>query len=103
MSTVLTHGYFLEEYPKEQKIMRPYPPLGLLYISAYLEEQNIEHELFDSTFSSTEEWFNFMLDKKPKVIALYTNLMTKVKLLKIGRTYEAYRRAEKHESFNGRP
>ena len=33
---LLTHGYFLQEDPKELEIMKPYPPLGLLYISAYL-------------------------------------------------------------------
>ena len=50
MNVVLTHGYFIEEDEKEQKIMRPYPPLGLLYISAYLEDNNIDHQVFDSTF-----------------------------------------------------
>ena len=33
---LLTHGYFLSEDEKEQQIMKPYPPLGLLYLSAYL-------------------------------------------------------------------
>jgi hypothetical protein len=33
---LLTHGYFLAEDEKEQQIMKPYPPLGLLYLSAYL-------------------------------------------------------------------
>lgn len=83
MSILLTHGYFLEEDEKEQKIMRPYPPLGLLYISAYLEEKNVEHHVFDSTFSNTEKWKNYVLDHPPKLIAFYTNLMTKVKLLEL--------------------
>lgn len=83
MSIVLTHGYFLQEDEKEQKIMRPYPPLGLLYLSAYLEKYNVQHELFDSTFSSEEEWLAFICEKQPEVIALYTNLMTKVKLLSL--------------------
>lgn len=83
MSIVLTHGYFLEEDALEQKIMKPYPPLGLLSISAYLEQNNIKHEVFDSTFSNEREWLEFMIQHKPKVIALYTNLMTKVKLLQL--------------------
>ncbi|MBL4710026.1 MAG: B12-binding domain-containing radical SAM protein [Flavobacteriales bacterium] len=83
MSILLTHGYFIEEDEKEQEIMRPYPPLGLLYISGYLEQQGIQHEVFDSTFSSERKWFNFVEQFQPKVIALYTNLMTKVKLLEI--------------------
>jgi len=83
MSIVLTHGYFIEEDEKEQKIMRPYPPLGLLYISAFLEQHNVEHEVFDSTFSSEHKWFDFIEKYQPKVIALYTNLMTKVKILEL--------------------
>ena len=31
---LLTHGYFLFEDEKEVQIMRPYPTLGLFYISA---------------------------------------------------------------------
>ena len=34
---LLTHGYFLYEDEKERQIMKPYPPLGLLYLSAYLK------------------------------------------------------------------
>lgn len=81
MSIVLTHGYFIAEDAKEQEIMRPYPPLGLLYISAYLEQEKIDHELIDSTFSSEIEWLQEVEKIQPKVIALYTNLMTKVKIL----------------------
>lgn len=83
MSILLSHGYFLAEDKKEQEIMRPYPPLGLLYISAYLEEKGIEHSLYDSTFSNSEDWFEYILKEKPLLIALYTNLMTKVKLLEL--------------------
>lgn len=83
MSLILTHGYFLEEDETEKKIMRPYPPLGLLYVSAYLEQQKVDHEVFDSTFSSEEKWFDFVIKTQPKVIAIYTNLMTKVKIIQL--------------------
>ena len=52
MKILLTHGYFLSEDPKERLIMRPYPPLGILYISAYLEENGFDNEVYDSTFSN---------------------------------------------------
>ena len=39
---LLTHGYFLDEDEKEQQIMRPYPPLGLLYLSAYLKREGVD-------------------------------------------------------------
>lgn len=83
MNIVLTHAYFLKEDPKELQIMKPYPPLGLLYVSAFLEQNGINHDVFDSTFSDKEQWIDFMLAKKPDVIALYTNLMTKVRLIEL--------------------
>ena len=36
MDLLLTHGYFLAEDPKEREIMKPYAPLGLLYLSSHL-------------------------------------------------------------------
>ena len=36
MDLLLTHGYFLVEDPKERTIMKPYPPLGILYLSSHL-------------------------------------------------------------------
>ena len=47
---LLTHGYFLAEDEKERQIMKPYPPLGLLYLSAYLKRAGFAVEVFDSTF-----------------------------------------------------
>src|SRR5687768_16627884 len=41
---LLTHGYFLREDPKEQQIMKPYPTLGLLYLSAYLRRAGFDVE-----------------------------------------------------------
>ena len=61
---LLTHGYFLEEDEKEQLIMKPYVPLGILYLSAYLETKAIKHEVFDSTFSTSEKFKTNLLEKK---------------------------------------
>jgi radical SAM superfamily enzyme YgiQ (UPF0313 family) len=83
MRILLTHGYFLAEDPKEQQIMKPYVPLGILYISAFLDEQGYPNEVFDSTFRSIDELKNKILIDKPDVVALYTNLMTKLNVLKI--------------------
>ena len=49
---LLTHGYFLEEDEKEREIMRPYPTLGLLYLSSYLKRAGFSVEVFDTTFST---------------------------------------------------
>ena len=55
---VLTHGYFLLEGEKEPAIMRLYPPLGLLYISACLRCAGFSVEVFDSTLESREPLFD---------------------------------------------
>ncbi|MES2411841.1 MAG: radical SAM protein [Bacteroidota bacterium] len=83
MSILFTHAYYLSDDPKEQKIMKPYPPLGLLYVSAYLKSKNIANDVFDSTFSSQHAQLDFILEKQPKVICIYTNLMTKIEVIKL--------------------
>ncbi len=83
MRVLLTHGYFINEDENEQKIMRPYPPLGVLYISAFLEENNVPNEVHDATFSSRERLFKHIHEYKPDIVAIYTNLMTKVSVIEI--------------------
>ncbi|MBN8703719.1 MAG: B12-binding domain-containing radical SAM protein [Bacteroidetes bacterium] len=83
MKVILSHGYFLEEDPKEKEIMKPYPPLGILYVSAFLDKNNIENSVFDSTFSSFSLFKEHLLKEKPNILALYVNLMTKVNIVKI--------------------
>ena len=83
MKILLTHGYFLNEDPREQAIMKPYPPLGLLYISAYLEENGLDNDVFDTTFSSFEQLAAYLDGHQPDLIGIYTNLMTKLNVLKI--------------------
>lgn len=82
MKIVLTHAYFIHEDIKEQKIMRPYPTLGLLYISAFLKEHQKNVSLVDSTFSTISNWREQILREQPEVVAFYTNLMTKVEVLR---------------------
>src|SRR5262249_43240380 len=83
MKILLTHGYFIGEDAKEQAIMRPYVPLGILYISAYLEQHGYNNEVFDSTFSSFDNLCARLLQERPQVIGIYTNLMTKLNVLRI--------------------
>lgn len=83
MKILFTHGYFLSEDPKELQIMRPYVPLGILYISAFLEKHGYENDVFDSTFSTLEKLKEQLIETTPNVVAIYTNLMTKLNVLKI--------------------
>lgn len=80
---LLTHGYFLKDDPKEQVIMKPYVPLGLLYISAFLKQHNKEHEVFDSTFYSIDDLKQKIVSYQPTCIAMYVNLMTRINVLKV--------------------
>jgi len=80
---LLTHGYFLEEDLKEQQTMKPYPPLGLLYLSSYLRSRGFETEIYDSTFGSRQALFR-LLDQGPAgVLGIYGNLMTRANVLAI--------------------
>ncbi|GAB4489863.1 MAG: radical SAM protein [Saprospiraceae bacterium] len=85
MNVLFTHGYFLREDPKEQAIMKPYPPLGLLYLSAWLDLHGIENEVFDTTFSTKEDLKKYLLEHRPRIVALYVNLMTKRNVIEIMR------------------
>ncbi|HYG00786.1 MAG TPA: radical SAM protein [Chryseosolibacter sp.] len=83
MKILLSHGYFLEEDLKEKAIMRPYAPLGILYISAYLQENGFENEVFDTTFSQRKTLYEHLENTQPDVVGLYVNLMTKVNIVQI--------------------
>ena len=50
---LLAHGYFLFEDPKERQIMKPYAPLGILYLCSHLRNKGFDVDVFDTTFSSS--------------------------------------------------
>ena len=83
MDILLTHGYFLYEDPKEQQIMKPYPPLGILYICSHLRKRGIRAEVFDSTFSSRRQLFDLLEKGPPSIIGIYANLMTRPNVVEI--------------------
>ncbi|MFN5209856.1 MAG: B12-binding domain-containing radical SAM protein [Bacteroidota bacterium] len=78
---LLTHGYFIQDDAKESQVMKPYPPLGILYLSAFLDSKGIENVVFDTTFSSVEEQKKCILEHKPAVLGVYANLMTKKQIV----------------------
>lgn len=83
MKIVLTHGYFLEEDGKEQAIMRPYPPLGMLYVSAYLKQAGKTVSVIDTTFMNRSEWKEQLHAEKPDIVAFYVNLIPKTVILEL--------------------
>jgi anaerobic magnesium-protoporphyrin IX monomethyl ester cyclase len=89
MDILLTHGYFVYEDPKELQIMKPYPPLGILYICSHLNKKGIDAEVFDSTFSSSQDLFAKLQAGPPSVLGVYANLMTRSNVVEILRVAKA--------------
>ncbi len=85
MKVLFTHAYFMNDDPKEHKVNKPYPPLGLLYLSAWLEQHGYDNEVFDTTFSSREAQRTYLQEFQADVIAIYTNLMTKLGVIELVR------------------
>lgn len=77
MDLLLTHGYFLNEDAKELQIMKPYAPLGILYLSSHLRAAGFGVEIYDSTFGSREELFRILETEQPSTLGVYANLMTR--------------------------
>jgi len=77
MDILLTHGYFLYDDPQERRVMKPYPPLGILYISSHLKTRGFDAQVFDSTFSSRDSFQQFLARARPPVVGIYANLMTR--------------------------
>jgi radical SAM superfamily enzyme YgiQ (UPF0313 family) len=88
---LLTHGYFLAEDEKERQIMKPYPPLGLLYLSAYLKRAGFSVEVFDSTFGEVDALVRRFADGPGGVVGIYTNLMTRRNVLRVVGAAKAHR------------
>jgi len=83
MDLLLTHGYFLYEDPKELQVMKPYVPLGILYIASHLRAKGVAVEVFDTTFSRREELFALLRSNPPAVLGVYGNLMTRPNVVEI--------------------
>jgi len=83
MDLLLTHGYFLNEDAKELQIMKPYAPLGILYLSSHLRAKGFEVEVFDTTFASRQELYRLLESSPPSVLGVYANLMTRPSVIQI--------------------
>src|ERR1035441_6076898 len=83
MRLLLTRGYFRDEDAKEQQIMKPYAPLGLLYLSSHLRAKGFAVDLYDSTFGSREELLGILQTGEPGVLGIYGNLLTRASVLNL--------------------
>ena len=71
MKLLLTHAYFLHADEKELQIMKPYAPLGILYLSSYLRSKGFGVEIYDSTFGSRDELFRILREGPPAAVGIY--------------------------------
>ena len=83
MDLLLTHGWYLGEDPKELEIMRPYPPLGLLYLSSHLRAKGFDVEIHDATFGSRAELERLLDEREPATLGVYATLLTRSSAVRI--------------------
>src|SRR5687767_11855807 len=77
MDVLLANAYMLELDADEQRIMRPHPPLGVLYLSSHLKARGFDVGVFDGTFRSMAAFADTLQRERPRVVGLAVNLMTK--------------------------
>ncbi|HEX5164836.1 MAG TPA: radical SAM protein [Thermomicrobiales bacterium] len=83
MDILLTHGYCMYEDPHEMEVRKPYPPLGILYISAHLKAHGFDTKVFDMTFKSLDAFAEYVKRERPPVVGIYCNLMTRPRIIKM--------------------
>src|SRR5262245_56974225 len=86
---LLGHAYFLKYDIIERRVMKPYPPLGILYLSAFLKREGFSVEVFDSTFRDFGDFEAVVKRIKPRIVGLYANIITRDKLLRLARIAKA--------------
>jgi radical SAM superfamily enzyme YgiQ (UPF0313 family) len=83
MDVLLTHAHFLALDREEQRIMRPHPPLGILYLSSHLRARGVDVGVFDSTFARPEDFETCVQRERPRIVGIAVNLMTKRNALRM--------------------
>ena len=77
MELLLANAYFLSLDAEEQRVMRPHPPLGVLYLTSHLKSRGIDVGVFDGTFRSLAAFADTLQRDRPPVVGIAVNLMTK--------------------------
>ena len=81
MKVLFTHSYFLRFDEKQFRQRKPYPPLATIQAAAYLRQNNIEVDLFDTNFSYSANEILPKLEENPDVLVVYDdgfNYLTKM-------------------------
>src|SRR5436853_156024 len=86
---LLGHAYFLKYDIVERRVMKPYPPLGILYLSAFLKRTGFSVEVFDSTFRDFEDFETAVRRVQPRIVGLYANIITRENVLRLAKIAKA--------------
>lgn len=82
---LLTHAYFLKYDVIERRVMKPYPPLGILCLSAYLKRAGFSVEVFDATFHDPKDFEETVRRIRPKTVGIYANVITRDNVFRMAR------------------
>ena len=77
MDILLANAYMLALDVEERRVMRPHPPLGLLYLASHLKSRGVDVGVFDGTFQSLQAFDDVLHREKPPVVGIAVNMMTK--------------------------
>lgn len=79
LDLLLTHAYFLADDPHEQELCRPFAPLGIQYLVAWLRRAGFGAvDWFDSTFAAGPAAVQaHVADSDPRVVGLYGHTITR--------------------------
>lgn len=86
---LLGHAYFLKYDFVERRVMKPYPPLGILYLSAYLKRAGFSVEVFDATFQDFDDFDAALRRTRPRIVGLYANIITRENVFRLSRMAKA--------------
>jgi anaerobic magnesium-protoporphyrin IX monomethyl ester cyclase len=82
--TIVTLVYPYFHPPSDNSIFR-FPPLGLGYIAAYLQQHNISVSLIDCTFLNQEEALGKIRQSAPKIIGIYAMFSMKNQAIQLAK------------------
>src|SRR5213593_2726017 len=89
IDVLLGHAYFLKYDIIEQRVMKPYPPLGILYLSAYLKRAGFALEVFDATFRDFSDFEDALRRLRPRIVGLYANIITRENVFRLAKIAKA--------------
>ena len=101
LDLLLFHAWDLALDPREQEVMRPFPPLGIQYLVSWLRAHGFPAvDWHDATFEPGPERFHAVCaERDPRVVGLYGHTVTRP----LAKTMVARARAEGRRVIAGGP